>query len=230
MKTKKPFSWSYSKYSCYKKCPQQYYRKYILKLPEPPAPALIRGIDIHEKGEAYLLGKLKQVPEEYNGFAIDMKYIKSRGATPEEQYCFNKKWKVTGWFDKDAWLRLKIDVMLELNKSGSRVKLTDFKTGKVRKGEYHEQLDLYATAKFAAVPKIKEIVNDLWFLDYDEILDSDNDKTIKEVYLRKDAASMRASWERRVKPMQNDTVFAVKKSFLCNGWCTWCKQNGGNCL
>lgn len=229
MKTKKSFTWSYSAYDKYLKCSRQYKYVRIDKLKEPKSEALENGIHVHQLGEDFLNHKLPNVPVEYYGFHDDMAYCRDNNAIPEETFTFTKNWgKLTGWFDKDAWLRLKIDMCLNLNKSGSRVKITDFKTGKVRKGEYTKQVELYALAKFQTNKKIKEIIPDYWFLDHGEVLDSSNDNTIKEVYLSKELPAMKKKWLERIKPMQNDTIFSPKKSWLCN-YCHFRKSNGGPC-
>ena len=56
-------SWSYSKYSCYKLCPAQFKYKYIERIPQGPAPALERGLEIHDDAEKFMKGKLKKIPE-----------------------------------------------------------------------------------------------------------------------------------------------------------------------
>jgi hypothetical protein len=96
---KKVWAWSYSKYSCYKKCPRQYKHKYIDKIKEPQSPALANGIRVHQLGEDYLLNKIEHVPEEYKHFRDDMIYVREQGAVPEETFTFTKNWKgSTEWF------------------------------------------------------------------------------------------------------------------------------------
>jgi len=213
-------SWSYSKYSCHKLCPFQFYCKYILKVPEEKGPALVRGIKIHELGEDYLNGVRRDVPEEYRkGVVHDaIKAIKKKKYVAEQDWAFNENWEQVPYRSKEAFLRMKIDA--HGFPETSVIKLIDFKTGKVR-DNYIEQLELYAIAAFS-IYELSEAELELWYLDHgfitDEVVISveQYDRLVKR-------------WDRRVDKMFSDTKFRPRPNYLCKNYCSFAKHKSGHC-
>lgn len=211
-------SWSYSKYSCYKLCPFQFKCKYIEKLPQGPAPALERGIAIHQEAEDFLNGELVAVPESCSKMEDEFNIIRDKGYEAEAEWAFDQDWNPVPFRSKDAFLRMKIDAhgFPDLN----TLKTIDFKTGKMR-NNYKEQVDLYTTAGFT-IFDIEHAISELWYLDQGEI-------TPEKVYHVDDYDKMVRRWERKIAPMFNDTTFAPNPNFLCKNYCDFASHKGGQC-
>ena len=214
---KKITSWSYSRYSCWEQCPAKAKYKFIDKLPEPPAPAMERGIKIHQLAEDYILGKIKKMPEELLNFEEEFKELKKCKPMVEETWAFTKDWDETRW---DDWagcaVRIKTDAALL---DGTDLYVIDHKTGKMRDG-YEKQLDLYALGGMLKFPHIKKVYTQLWFLD-------SGDQIMAE-YEASEMQELKERWDKDTMPMLNDTIFAPKPNYTCR-WCTFSKSKGGPC-
>lgn len=211
-------AWSYSRWQTYQDCPQKAKFKFIDKLPEPGSSAMERGSAIHKLAEDFTAGKVRArgVPPELVKFKEEFKELKRLKPLCEEQWAFTSNWQTTGWFDKDAWLRVKMDAYyLENFKMG----LIDHKTGKVKE-DHITQLGLYALAGFKKFPEIETAVASLWYLDHGTM-------TSRE-YTREQMAALQKEWERMSKPMLNDTKFLPKPGNSCR-WCHFSKSKQGPC-
>lgn len=209
-------AWSFSRWQTYQDCPLKAKFKFIDKLPEPGSPAMDRGSAIHKLAEDFTGGKIKALPPELIKFKDEFKQLKKLKPRAEEQWAFNAGWGATGWFDKDAWLRVKMDAYyLENFKMG----LIDHKTGKVKE-DHITQLGLYALAGFKKFPEIDTAVASLWYLDHGEM--------VSREYAREQMAGLQKEWARMSKPMLNDTKFLPKPGNSCR-WCHFSKSKGGKC-
>jgi hypothetical protein len=95
----------------------------------------------------------------------------------------------------------------------------DHKTGKFR-GGYDEQLSLYAGTGMLKYPHIKEVNTQMWFLDSGDV--------VEKTYKVTEGKSILAGWEKKVKPMLNDTTFPPRPGNACR-YCHFKKSNGGPC-
>lgn len=211
-------SWSYSKYSCYKLCPAQFKYKYIERIPQGPAPALERGLEIHDDAEKFMKGKLKKIPESCSDFEKEFKMIIEKDYKSEEAWAFDQDWNIVPFKSKKAFLRMKIDA--HGFPTQKKIKLIDFKTGKVRK-EYQEQVHLYSTAAFT-IYDVEKSSTEFWYLDHDHV-------TPEIVYDVKDYEKMIRMWERKITPMFNDRTYSPTPNFLCNNYCDFASHKGGQC-
>lgn len=210
-------SWSYSRYACYKECPAKAKYKFIDKLPEPSAPALDRGNFVHKLAEDFTTGKFKKLPTELRMFADQFKELKASKARVEETWAFTSSWNETTWNDwKGCWLRIKTDAYCF---DETELYIIDHKTGKQRDG-YEEQMSLYPVGGFLKFPQIKTIHTQLWFLD--------SGGTVEASYNVDQLKDLQKSWEKKVKPMLNDTRFAPKPGNACR-FCNFSKSKGGPC-
>lgn len=211
-------AWSYSRYSCYKQCPGKAKLLYVEKLKEPGSVAMTNGLEKHTDMEHFLKG-YTPLPEHVNSRVH--KYceeLKAASAHAELQVAFNDKWQPVEWFGKTAWARIKIDALVN---EGVKVRIVDWKTGKIRDGEYDEQLELYALTAFLMFPSAQEVSTELVFIEQGVVLPC-------EIWKREDMEMLRARWEQRINEMTSDTVF----EYTPNQWCGWChfrKANGGPC-
>jgi CRISPR/Cas system-associated exonuclease Cas4 (RecB family) len=220
---KKITSWSFSRYSDYRQCPLKAKIKYIDKISEPSNDAMARGSKIHEKVEDYIKGKIVRLPKELKLVTDKLKMLKAmfKKITSrmyvEETWAFTSKWTATAWNDwAGCWVRIKLDCAYLLVEDVMIV--VDWKTGKFREemnADYVEQLELYALAALILHPELKEVRPILEYVDQG-IIYPPADKPL--VYTQKDLTKLKKLWEKRVKPMMNDTVFAPRP----NDKCRWC--------
>ena len=123
----------------------------------------------------------------------------------EQELTLNVELNPTGWFDDDAWLRTKIDVLVV---NQSEAKVLDWKTGK-RKPDF-DQLELYALQIFAHYPEVERVsVGFVWLKD--KAMD-------RNEYVRQDAAAL---WEKlltqikRIEKSLETEVWPARPSGLC---------------
>lgn len=223
MPAKKPLitAWSYSRLSTYRTCPRQFKYKAIDRLPEPPAPALERGIAMHKALEDFVRGKVTKLPADIRHVSKNLRAYKRAGADVEIELCFNSKWERTGWFDRDAWVRIKIDLQLI---GMAKVELIDHKTGKVNPERHTEQLELYALAALIAVRERDVASTGVWYVDHE-------DRPRWLALFERSAPMLRREkqrWKDTVAPLMRDRKFKPTPGYACR-WCAFSKAKGGPC-
>lgn len=190
-----------------------------------PAPPLVRGTEIHSKLEAYVKGEGEMDPD----IAPVTKWLeafrkahKLKQTMVELQVALTSEWKVTSWFAKDAWLRAKIDLLHF--RTTKLWDVIDWKTGKFKPdGEYHDQLNIYATAVMSVYPQPQTVEASLVFVDAGKSVTRD-EGTLK----RADVARAQKRWTNRVRAMLSDKRFAPRPGNYCR-WCDYSKSKGGPC-
>ncbi len=208
-------TWSYSRYSTYSLCPHKARRQFIDIAPSITNDAMQRGQRIHLAGESWMKNpKHVVLPTEYEHFKKEMHKLKKAGAIAEDQWTFTNKFNVTGWFDEDAWLRMKLDVHLVQEVS---MKVIDYKTGQL-KDDYFEQLDLYGLGAFLMYEGLENVVAEIWYLDAKV--------KVQETYSLKDYPRLKKEWLEKTKPLLSDTKFLPSPNYLCK-WCQF-RRNGGD--
>jgi CRISPR/Cas system-associated exonuclease Cas4 (RecB family) len=225
-------AWSPSRLVDYETCPAKANYKYVLRLPEPPAPALDRGTRIHKEAEEYILGTQKRVTLDLRGVKTELARLRGayrKGRVRVEQaLAFTSGWKPTDWFAKDAWLRCKIDVVEEVpsrRKLARIARVTDWKSGKnnARDAEKHgDQLNLYSLAILSS-GIAEESSARLVFTDTGEFVEKPEGSLTTA-----DVLTAREKWGARVEPMMTDTTFEPNPNFTCR-WCAFAKAQGGPC-
>lgn len=212
-------SWSYSRFNTWKQCPGKAKLLYIEKLKEPSSPALDNGQKKHTELEYYLKGYSplpKWVHENSVSYAEG---LKARKAVPELQVAFNDKWQPVEWFAKNAWARIKIDVIDNSEQDTCAIK--DWKTGKIREGEYDDQLELYGLTGLLMFPNKLKATAELAFPELGVVLPN-------STYHREQQATLLNLWESRVAPMLDDVTFEYTPNTYCK-YCHFRKANGGPC-
>lgn len=222
-------AWSWSRYYDYRECPLKAMLKHLNKIYEPPNPAMARGAEVHDKASDYIKGTLKRLPAELKLFADEFKRLRAAykkrtsRMVVEDNWAFTKDWDETRWDDWiKCWVRIKLDCAEEV--AGDVMIITDWKTGKFRpelNEDYIEQLELYATAALILHPHIVEVRPRLVYLDVNEIYPP---AEAPLVFTQKDLPKLKKLWDKRVKPMMNDTRFAPRP----NNKCHWCFYRAGN--
>lgn len=220
VKKQQPRAWSYSRLYDYERCPQLYKFKAIDRLPEPPNPAMERGIRIHGLAEKALLQPRSSLPQELQRLSARFKELRQQKAAPEKQWTLTDAFKgVTGWFDKDAWLRLKLDAVVV---NGDQVEVVDWKTGQFKPEKSLDQLELYALGASVIHPEVKQVTARLSYVDVGQEVPVVVEVT--QAWRKK----ITAKWLKRIAPLQKDQKFSPKPGPACN-WCFFAKSKGGPC-
>lgn len=101
---------SYSGLSCFEICPRQYYERYIERKYKADSKEIQEGYKIHQQLEDYLNGK--SIDPERKPDDNLLEALHAAGAKPELGYAVTKDLKPTGFWDDDAYIRMKLDVTL----------------------------------------------------------------------------------------------------------------------
>jgi len=215
-------AWSFSRLQDYRKCPRFAKYKHVDKIREPGNEAMARGSAIGKMAEDFIIAKGKpKCPPEIKEFELEFVELRKRKAVCEDQWAFNSSWEETGWFDHDAWCRIKTDIYA-LNKQTNTLLVVDNKTGKVRE-EHQEQVKLYSLGGLLKFPAADAVDARLWYLDHGV-----EEPAEPKLYTPADIPKLKAYWAKQVKPMLADTRFAPKPSYGCR-WCFFSKGNSGPC-
>ena len=226
-------SWSFSRYSDYKKCPALFKYKHLLGMKEPGNAAMQRGTDIHAYAEHYVLGREKALRPELALFKEEFNELKKQKVKYiEESWTWKANWSAeTEWNDwAGAWLRVKLDAAYR-NLQHNALVIIDHKTGKFndyRLGEYGEQLELYGLAGLIKFPDVAVVSPRLWYLDAGVIYPNGETGQPELEYTRADEPRLRKIWLKRVEPMFKDKTCKPTPSSGCQ-WCHFRKSNNGPC-
>jgi len=208
----KPLAHSYSAIKQFENCPKQYYMQRITKEVKPTFGVEADwGNRIHEQLELRIKDKVASpLP------ADSRKYeplVQSFEALPgelvaEQEMTLNAELLPTGWWDKDAWLRSKIDVLV-LN--GPDALVADWKTGKHRPD--FTQLELFAIQTFKHYPDVQRVKTAfVWLKDM---------KIDSRAYTRLDAPALWSKLMQRIARIEGALKtdnWPAKPSGLCP-WC-----------
>lgn len=211
-------AWSYSRWDTYVECARKAYYKYIAKLPDPPSPAAERGTALHLNAQHFVEGVTTQLDPAWSRHAAFLRAVRKKQPSCELELAFTSDWSVTGWFSRDTWCRVKIDLSYV---EDDTLVLEDYKTGK--KYDSHEkQLSLYAVAGLLTEPDAARVVA------RNRYVDMPTSEVTEHIYTRRELPVLQKDWERKTKAMLRDTRFAPNPTRKCL-WCPFSKAKGGPC-
>lgn len=152
----KPFSWSYTKLKDWENCGRLWHWKYVAKNKEPENEKQLWGERVHAalderaSGRALPAGmenleRLGKAIDKAKTLGLTVIHEKSAG-----EIAFTRELRTTGWFDKDVYGRVKIDLALI---GPTHAIIIDYKTGKKKDDE--TQLKLFAGTAFIKYPEIQ---------------------------------------------------------------------------
>ena len=228
---KKFTAWSYSRWHDYQQCPLKAKLKYLDKQAEPENPAMARGSAIHKLAEDYLKGLKKTVPKEFKTFAELLRGLrKNKHLQVEQSWAFDKLWALASWFGADCWCRVKMDVAAPVleGKTFKRLRVIDWKTGgkpNVVNPEHLDQMSIYGLGGLLQYPDVEAVDVEMDYVDQPIVIGVN---PLTRTYTRGDLGDLKKEWEKKVKPMMNDTKFAPRPNDKCR-WCHYRKDNGGPC-
>jgi hypothetical protein len=122
---------SFSALNNFESCPKKFWHLRVQKdVKEQEGEALRYGKKVHKALEHYV-GKDRALPSE---FAHMAPYVDGFKAYPgvkhvELEMAITEQYTPTGWFDKDVWIRAKLDLVILGNRHAV---LVDYKTGKMK--------------------------------------------------------------------------------------------------
>jgi len=145
--------YTYTMLQAYRNCGHAMYRRYVKKdIPYVETKEMAWGNSVHSAFENRV-GSQVPLPEamrQWEGFAAQ---LDGRGAAVEQKLGITQEGRPTGFWDKDCWLRGKVDVAM---RQDSRAYLLDWKTGG-SKFEDPFELEIGALLLKAKYPEITVI-------------------------------------------------------------------------
>ncbi len=211
----KPLVYSFTLLKTADTCLHKCYRMYVKKdIPYFETPEMKWGNEVHSAMEYRIGGK--PLPLHMQHWEPLVAAYVERGAKPEKKTGITKEGKPTGFFDKNVWLRCKIDTTM-LN--GTAVFLADWKTGN-SKYEDPFELEIQALTLKAAIPQISKIAGHYVWL---------KENRVGEVHDLSDFSATWAKINNKVEVIE-DAMFEERwpktKGPLC-GWCACidCEHN-----
>lgn len=158
-------SHSYSSIKLFENCPLRYYEQRVAKsVKDEGHEASVHGDRVHKAIEAKLRSgqALEADMGVYRPYADAVAASVGNGTLlVEEEITINSSLQPTGWWDEDAWLRSKLDVLIL---KGPDANVMDWKTGKRRTDMF--QMNLFAAQVFLRYPDVKTVTTTLvWFKD-----------------------------------------------------------------
>jgi predicted RecB family nuclease len=193
----------------YENCPYRYFRQRVVKdIVDAGGEASKHGERIHE----YLEHRLKAnslLPQEiahYEPLCSSVERISEGGELHiEKELVLNENLTPTGWWDADAWLRSKLDILVI---NGNMANVMDWKTGKRKTDQF--QMELFAAQVFKHYPEVTTVKTSLVWLKTFEI--------DTETYLRGDVNAIWAEVMKRIQrihtSLEHDN-WPAKPSGLC---------------
>lgn len=222
------FSWSFSRLRDYRSCPRKFNEVVQLKkYPEPKSPELDMGDGLH-RAFARRVDQGIALPttfEHLKEWGDDAAKVMHPFQTTmcEKEIALTRDLKVTGYFDNNVWLRLKIDlVSLYPTKSGAAVaRVVDYKTGKPNDDII--QLALYAQGVFSMFKEVIAVRAEYWWT---QIMDKSH-----EMFNRDDMKELWAELLPELNAMeaaQKNNDYPARRNGLCKKHCpVWtCEHNG----
>ena len=155
-------SHSYSSIKLFENCPLRYYRQRIKKeVVDEGGEASKHGERIHAFLENRLKGAgIQQEVAQYEPLCKSVEKLASKGELHiEKELVLTANLTPTGWWDADAWLRSKLDVLVIV---GADAVVMDWKTGKRNADQF--QMQMFAAQVFKHYPDVLRVKTSLVWL------------------------------------------------------------------
>lgn len=182
-------SHSYSSIKLFENCPLRYYRQRITKdVVDEGGEASKYGERIHAFLENRLKGSgLDAEIVQYEPLCLSVEKLARQGELYiEKELVLTDNLTATGWWDADAWLRSKLDVLVIV---GDEAVVMDWKTGKRNADQF--QMQMFAAQVFKHYPDVQRVKTSLVWLKTMEM----DTNTYKR-------SSMNAIWAEIMKRIQ----------------------------
>jgi hypothetical protein len=202
-------SHSYSSIKLYENCPYRYFRQRIVKdVVDEGGEASKYGERIHQYLE-YRLANDAVLPQEvahYEPLCLSVERIATGGELLiEKELVLTENLTPTGWFDADAWLRSKLDILVI---NGNLANVMDWKTGKRNADQF--QMQLFAAQVFKHYPEVQSVRTSLVWL---KTMEMDT-----QTYFRADVNAIWADVMKRIQRIHSSVEhdnWPARPSGLC---------------
>lgn len=209
---------SYSSISSFETCPRKHYHTRVAKtVKEPEGEALRWGNFVHKALEEYIRDS-KALPKgckQYQPLADTLTTkIPDAKILVEQELAVTVDFQPTGWWDKDAWFRGKIDVAVLHD---DKAWICDWKTGK--KKDDTDQLRLFAALAASHYQEVESFDTAYIWLESKQLT--------RETFTRDQARTFWADLVPRVERLAEAAkhdVWPARPSGLCKNWC-WVGQD-----
>jgi len=216
---------SYSGYSLYQKCPSAFKRKYLLKEKgagkpsREEAPQMYRGTDVHTNVEGFFKNEHHDLCEEVSFYHDWMRGLRTAGAIPEMEFCFDKDWNRVPFSDEENGLiRGFIDLHLP-DKENKIIHTYEWKTGKMYP-EHSDQRHLYGMATLLIYDWCQEAHVTTVYTDLRDNVTVKYPRDMLKTYLW--------MWERKINSVRPPQPYPMRPSWKCRS-CQFSKARGGTC-
>jgi hypothetical protein len=203
----KPIVYSFTLLKTADTCLYKCFRQYIKRdLPFDKTPEIEWGNKVHTAMEHRLGGK--PLPQDMQHWEPLVVAYVERGAHAEKKMGITREGKPTGFFDKDVWLRCKIDATMAVQQAAF---VADWKTG----GSKYEdpfELEIQALTLKAAIPSLGRIAGHFVWL---------KENRVGEIHDLSDFASTWASINNKVEVIE-DCMKSGEWPKMKNPLCGWC--------
>ena len=193
-------SHSYSSIKLFENCPLRYYRQRITKdVVDEGGEASKYGERIHAFLENRLKGSgLNAEIAQYEPLCLSVEKLARQGELYiEKELVLTDNLTATGWWDADAWLRSKLDVLVIV---GGEAVVMDWKTGKRNADQF--QMQMFAAQVFKHYPDVQRVKTSLVWL-----------KTMEMDTNTYERSGMNAIWAEIMKRIQR-----IHSSFEYDNW------------
>lgn len=214
--------WTPSNLLDFESCPALFYRRRILRLPEPKSSALERGNLVHKILEDYM-AKDEPLPLGFMTWGEALDELRKFSYRVEELWEIDQQWAPRK--EGDLYGRLKTDLHYL---DGDHLHVIDYKTGRVYADKHRAQFWLYAIAGAFKYPKVKKVTVEGWYIDQNEIKEETYRAERLKSRERKEADKRLAPYMAAVGAGGDPARFPETPGGAC-GYCPFHKKRGGPC-
>ena len=226
------FSFSYSRWADWSKCPAMYKYKHIDKVDTGPTPkALLEGRKVHDDVAHFIEGKENKMPDRLSkhfsilGETLAWMYdqMKEGIVQVEKQLAFDRDKRPVKWFGKNAYTRFIWDVLVVDDDNLTKVTqahAVDWKTGKPY-GSYDDQMQIFSLPAFWTYPNLEVFGGHLLYLDTgDEEFEISREQF--DQYVER-------TWQNNIATMESDKSFTPTPSRDACRFCDFGPAKMGLC-
>lgn len=232
------FRWSFSQWEAYEQCPRKWYYQNVLKLPrKPPGPAAARGIDCHDRAEAYIMGHLTVdecrfgntskrfgskkpaiIAQKYMHVLDEFRNHPNGDRHTELKLGFDNDWQLAGGIDSRKWAVMVLDAVRVLD---GVAYVGEWKTGQP-KDTHADQRKMYGLGALRKWLGIEKAVVTTYYLE-------DTAPPARLVVSASAEQKLKDLWQGRVDRMVRDTIRAPRPGDYCRHMCDFAANKGGPC-
>jgi hypothetical protein len=205
----KPLTHSFSSLKQFDNCPKRYFHQRVEKsVKDEGGEAARYGEEVHKALEERVRDK-KPLPvalRRHEEVCATLESIPNAEVYAEQEMVLTQEFTPTGWWDADAWIRSKLDVIVI---KGKTALIGDYKTGKRRPDPF--QLDLFAVQAFCHYDQVEYVQASFWWLA--------EDATDTFKYQRKELDRLKNNMRYKIKRVEDaleNNNWPARPSGLCN--------------